>query len=320
MSRFHDKWYTRIFSDPQIMQDLLCSFVREEFVQELDFSSLKKLNTKFVPISEKSRHADVVYEVKSHGQSAYIYLFLEFQSTVDRFMALRMARYLFEFYQEIQHLNRTQLLNPPFPILIYNGDDTWNAPTSFSELLYPSSIPKKYIPEFTYFKIAINEIPRRDLVKIRNAVAAIFYVENSTPEDIMHNRKELVSLLSAVLEKEGVQIVQDIVDRIHSTHKFPGKMPEIKSLEDLTEVSSMWETAVKKHDEMILERGIEQGIERGIERGIEQGIENGKLDTALKMLDRGMSLDDIVAITGLSKSKIDALKRERKRKTARSGR
>ncbi len=152
MSRHHDKWYTRLFSDPRIVEELLHSFVNEVFVDELDFSTIKKLNTKFVPVSEKSRHADVVFEIKSHGQSAYIYLFLEFQSTVDRFMALRMARYLFEFYQEIQRLTKSDTLNPSFPILIYNGNDKWNAPVRFSELLHPSVIPKGYLPSLGTLK------------------------------------------------------------------------------------------------------------------------------------------------------------------------
>jgi predicted transposase/invertase (TIGR01784 family) len=300
MSRHHDKWYTRIFSDPQIVKDLLISFVHEDFVKKLDFSSLKKLNTKFIPVSEKSRHADVVYEVTSRGQSAYIYLFLEFQSTVDRFMALRMARYLFEFYQEIQLLSKKPLLNPPFPILIYNGEEPWNAPTRFSELLHPSSIPRKYMPEFTYFKIAINEIPKRDLVKIRNAVAAIFYAESCTPDDIARNRMELVSLLKTVLKTEGIQIVREIVNRIHTTNKFIGNAPVIKTLHDLTEVSSMWENAVKKHEEKF--------FEKGIEKGIEMGFENGKIDVADKMLKQGLVMDDIQAFTGLSRNKIQRLK------------
>ena len=40
MSKYHDKWYTRLFSDPRIVEDLLRSFVNEDFVQELDFTSL----------------------------------------------------------------------------------------------------------------------------------------------------------------------------------------------------------------------------------------------------------------------------------------
>lgn len=73
MLSYHDRWYTRIFSDPGIVEDLLRSFVHEDFVHELDFTSLKKLNTKFVPVSGHSRHEDIVYEIKSRGQSAFIY-------------------------------------------------------------------------------------------------------------------------------------------------------------------------------------------------------------------------------------------------------
>jgi predicted transposase/invertase (TIGR01784 family) len=215
-----------------------------------------------------------------------------------------------------------------------NGDDTWNAPISFSELLYPSSIPQKYLPEFTYFKIAINEIPKRDLVKIRNAVAAIFYVENSTPDDIAHNRKELVSLLSTVLENEGVQLVRSIVDRIHVMHNIPLTSATIDNVEQLTEVSSMWETNVKKYYTKVreeareqglalgiekgiekglvegIEQGLEKGIEQGLEKGIEQGLEKGKIDVAERMLERGMSLEDIHAITGFTRRKIASLRKK----------
>ena len=102
MSRYHNQWYTRHFSDPRIVQELLESFVHEQFVKELDFSSIRKLNTRFVPASGSSRQADLVFEIKTRGQTAYIYLFLEFQSTVDRFMALRMNRYITEFYEELR--------------------------------------------------------------------------------------------------------------------------------------------------------------------------------------------------------------------------
>lgn len=306
MSRHHDKWYTRLFSDPRIVEELLRSFVHEEFVKELDFSSIKKLNTKFVPVTEKSRHADVVFEIKSRGQSAYIYLFLEFQSTVDRFMALRMGRYLLEFYQEMQALTKADHLNPPFPILIYNGNPTWTAPERLSELFYPSSIPKEYIPEFKYFKIAINEIPKRELVRIRNAVAAVFYIENSSTEDVAKNRKELVSLLAAVLKKDGSEIVRSIIDRLLEMQKLPKTSKAITRIEDLMEVSSMFESNTKKWEESILERGIEKGIERGIEKN--------QLEIVEKMLQNDMDNSDIRKITGMPLAKIEQIRKKCKRR------
>jgi predicted transposase/invertase (TIGR01784 family) len=322
MSRFHDKWFTRLFSEPKIVEELLTSFVHESFVKDLDFTTIKKLNTKFIPQSERSRHADLVFEIKSRGHSAYIYLFFEFQSTVDRFMALRMARYLFEFYQETQRLSRSDLLNPPFPILIYNGDATWTAPERFSELVYASSIPKEYIPEFKYFKIAINEIPKRNLVKIRNAVAVAFYIENSTMDDIEKNRKELVTLLSEVFRKDGIEIVNIIKDRLLSLQQLPVESKTISSIEDITEVLSMYETRTKQWEASVLERGIEkgkligreEGIEKGIEKGIEQGVEKTQLEIVGKMVLNGMGDADIHKITGMPLEKIRQVRKKLRKK------
>jgi len=313
MSRHHDKWYTRIFSNPRIVEELMRSFVHEAFVNELDFSTIKKLNTKFIPVSEKSRHADVVFEIQSRGQSAYIYLFLEFQSTVDQFMALRMGRYLFEFYQEIQSFNKCKKLNPPFPVLIYNGSEPWTAPEKFSDLLHDSAIPKAYLPEFRYFKIAINEIPKRDLVKIRNAVAAIFYIENSSIADMTDNWNELIGLLKSVVKKDGIEIIRAIMDRIYQIHDISADSKMIRKIEDLSEVKSMLEANTKKWENAVLEKGIEKGIDIGIEKGIEKGIMKRDVEITEKMIANNMSNEDIRKITGMSLSKINALRKNLKR-------
>ncbi|WP_235596381.1 Rpn family recombination-promoting nuclease/putative transposase, partial [Leptospira weilii] len=52
--------------------------------------------------------------------------------------------------------------------------------------------------------------------------------------------------------------------------------------------------------ERLISEGIQQGIEQGIEKGIEQGIEQEKLETAGKMLKKGIDLKTILEITGLT--------------------
>jgi predicted transposase/invertase (TIGR01784 family) len=54
--------------------------------------------------------------------------------------------------------------------------------------------------------------------------------------------------------------------------------------------------------------GIAQGIEKGREEGIEQGAYNNKLETAKKLLLKGMSPAEISEITGLQIEKIMELK------------
>ncbi len=275
--------------------------MHEDFVKELDFKSLKKLDPNFIPVSEKSRHADVIYEIKSHGQTSYIYIFIEFQSTVDRFMALRMARYTLEFYDQLRRSRKLKFFYPSFSILISNSDQRWDAPKSLSELFYDSSVPKEYMPEFRYFKIIINEISKRDLVELRNAVSAAFYIENNNPVELNENWDELVSILKEVINRAwGAEIVQDIINRIFQIYKIEENSKLITGINDLGEVKNMLETRAKEWEREVWEKGIEKGIEKGMVKGIEKRNEQ----IALNMIRNKETDEKIALYTGLPMERI----------------
>ena len=59
---------------------------------------------------------------------------------------------------------------------------------------------------------------------------------------------------------------------------------------------------------MISEREKQEIAEVYLERGIEQGIEQGKIDDAKRMLAHGYDVAEIMAITKLPESEIEALK------------
>ncbi|SHH26699.1 conserved hypothetical protein (putative transposase or invertase), partial [Thermosyntropha lipolytica DSM 11003] len=56
--------------------------------------------------------------------------------------------------------------------------------------------------------------------------------------------------------------------------------------------------------------GREQGIQEGIAKGIEQGIEKGIEKAALNALQKGLDIETIAEITGLSVEKIEELKKK----------
>jgi predicted transposase/invertase (TIGR01784 family) len=58
--------------------------------------------------------------------------------------------------------------------------------------------------------------------------------------------------------------------------------------------------AVDYAKEEYFEKGIEKGIERGIERGAKQGRKEAIETTARKCLEKGMSIELVVEVTGLS--------------------
>jgi hypothetical protein len=48
MDKFSDRGYKKLFTHPRMIEDLLRAFVKADFVDQIDFSSLKKTNVSFV--------------------------------------------------------------------------------------------------------------------------------------------------------------------------------------------------------------------------------------------------------------------------------
>ena len=147
----HDSGYKRLFSNRTIFQQLIQTFVDEPWVADLDFSQAETLDKSFVNEAYQAYESDLIYRVKLHGRDLYIYVLLEFQSTVDRFMALRVLNYVTQFYLELvasrQHLEK---LPAVFPIVLYNGDRAWRAATRMSELIELEPSLGRYALGFEY--------------------------------------------------------------------------------------------------------------------------------------------------------------------------
>jgi len=120
-----DNTYKTLFSYPRMVSDLLTGFVREDWVRELDLSTLEKVNASYVADEVRERHDDLVWRVRWGEEWLYVYLLLEFQSTVDPYMAVRMPAYVSLLYQDLirqEKLTESGSLPPVLPVVLYNGD------------------------------------------------------------------------------------------------------------------------------------------------------------------------------------------------------
>ena len=100
----HDRAYKALFSHPLAVRDLLREFVAEqleggrEWVERLDFSTLEPLPTERIDPTLRARTNDLVWRVRFRDPAdgpewLHVLLILEFQSSVDWFMALRVQGY-----------------------------------------------------------------------------------------------------------------------------------------------------------------------------------------------------------------------------------
>ena len=99
MTTRYDAAWKLLFAFPVMLHDLLAEFVPREWVEHLDLSQSQDRSANLVSNGLHQRHQDVVWEVSFRDGTGSVLVALEFQSTVDPTMAVRMLVYTAMHYQ-----------------------------------------------------------------------------------------------------------------------------------------------------------------------------------------------------------------------------
>ncbi|MBN2533438.1 MAG: Rpn family recombination-promoting nuclease/putative transposase [Spirochaetales bacterium] len=299
----YDDTYKYIFSNKRIFLQLIKSFVTEDFVKDITLEGIDLVDRSFISEEFLSRESDIIYRITLKDTEAYIYILLEFQSTVDKSIPIRMLLYIIQFYDLLLRNSQKGLLPSVFPILLYNGRANWTIPSNVKELI-DKRIPEKYIPGFEYYKIIEKDIPDDVLLKLHNLVSAIIYLEKRKDEKGL---KEAINKVTDLIKDENIIDIRMFAIWFKRMFRQKVDIEEYDKITNLAEVKNML-TAIA--DE-IMQKGIEKGFEKGIEKGFEKGIEKGekkeRCAVAKKMKDLGYSVNEISEITGLSTEEIAEL-------------
>jgi len=291
--KFHDRSYKLLFSHSRMVEELICSFVREEFVKDIDFSKLTRTFNSFVTEEFRERESDIIWQVDIKGSTVYFYLLIEFQSTVDRFMVLRLLSYLMLFYLELikdEKVRKRELLPAVFPVLLYNGEEKWTAAQSIEELIHiPSRLPSIFVPSFRYYRIAENEWSSESLLKMDNLVSRLFLIETSDVKKIGEVIGEAIDVLKREVDSELQRSFGLWLRRLFKKRNIDIEI----DIETMTgqEVRTMLEANLRRHEESLLEKGRQEGMEKG---RLETDLAHAKEMKALNV-DR----DIIKKVTGI---------------------
>ncbi|MEO5331409.1 MAG: Rpn family recombination-promoting nuclease/putative transposase, partial [Magnetococcus sp. YQC-5] len=146
------------------------------------------------------RRGDVVWEIPLRaGGTLFVLLILEFQSDIDDWMILRLDVYSGLLYQQLvdeRKLKVTDGLPPILPIVLYNGDQPWDAATSLHELirLPEGSSLWKYQPQMRYYLISQIRFSNEELKKYNSFIALFFRMEHpANPKEMIQTTHDLVS-------------------------------------------------------------------------------------------------------------------------------
>ena len=245
----HDASYDLLFSNAQRVADLLLEFVHEEWVKQLDFSSLERVSGSYVIDALRDREIDVIWRVRRGSEWAYIYLLLEIQSTVDRYIAVRMATYVGLLYQDLINAKpwpEDGKLPPVFSIMLCNGVKLWDTAEERDELI--AALPpalESYRPSLRDLMLDEGLLSEAELRPLRNGVAAIFRFENA--ETVRDIRGVLEVLTNWFSHENHASIEQSVITWL-TRDLLPAKFPgiEIPQVSTLQQMSAMLEEQVNE--------------------------------------------------------------------------
>ena len=158
-----DAAYKELFSHPRMVEDLLRGIVVPEWSGALDFTTLEKLPAEYVSDDLRRRQGDLLWRVRFRDRWLYVLVLLEFQSSVDPNMALRLLVYTGLLYQDLIRrgaLEQDEKLPPVLPIVFYNGRSRWTAAREVSDLIAPvSEALARYQPSQCYVLVDVGQLP-----------------------------------------------------------------------------------------------------------------------------------------------------------------
>ena len=263
----HDENYKRLFAFPRMVEDLLRAVAAGEWLDEVNFASLRKLSGEYVSDDLRRRHGDTVWQLPLGDGWLHVLVMLEFQSRSDPDMALRVLEYTVLLYRELARndaLDPDGLRPPVLPIVLHNGTARWRAALEVRERVAPVGPPlSPYQPSQRYLllderHVEEDDLPRRNLMRAvvgleqSRSLSDLVGVVDSLRERLRDPRdSELRRAFGAWVRRMAEELMQDKAEAL----------PMVDEPDELDEVYMTLVERVRHWPDEWIEKGLEQGLE-----------------------------------------------------------
>jgi hypothetical protein len=273
-----DASYKQLFSHERMVADLIRGFVHEAWVQELDFATLERLPAAFITDDLRRRDSDLLWRVKLGPDWIYVYVLVEFQSRIDRDMALRVLVYCGLLLQDL--IRRGEVASggpypPVLPLVVYNGEAPWTAATCLSALRpeLPDELARHQL-DAAYILIDEGRLPAASLPAEENLAGLIVRLERAANFD--DAQRWLIALWSHFASPEMTPL-----RRALSTWVRRLVAPALGA-----DQSRLLETVIHLEDTSMLRYALVREMDQARAQGRQEGRQEGIAGLLIRQLTR----------------------------------
>jgi predicted transposase YdaD len=282
-SQPHDGFFKRIFSDPVHAAAELRAILPERVSQHIDWDSLQAVHASFVDAALNQRHGDLMFSARLlEGHEVYLWLLFEHQSTIDRWMPLRMLEMVVEFLKGWRKEHPEALRLPAIlPIVLYQGSTPWTAPRTLAELYDLSDQALRDLSEFLLsLRFVLDDLrvtPDDELMERSVgdlARVALVVMKHVTSEHLLDRLVRLREEITRLLATEHGRIgLSGIVWYIESVHPKLDRHAIIDRLRPVVapEIAKTMDSYEKTLERMYIEKFTRLARDEGVQEGRQEG-------------------------------------------------
>ena len=281
----HDKYFRTMLSNKDVARDFLEWHLPSFIKDKVDLNSVEPQKDSFVDDNFKKLETDILFSLNFNKEPGYIYTLVEAQKKPDKFMPLRLLKYLIAIMEHHIKNNKDEKLPTIYPLILYQGQELWNHTTNFFELFVEPDLTKQILTN-DFQLVDIHRIPDSEFGK--HFLSGVFEacIKWGATRDIINTldslKPDLIKILN--LNKGTLVAILTYLGDVGDT--------DVETLIEWGKSTGSVGEEVVTLAKQLKKAGVKEGIEK----------------TALKMLDMKMDINTVSKATELPIKKIEELK------------
>ena len=275
MSGPHDLFVRSTFGHPERAAAELRAALPSHVISEVDWETLRQEPGSVVDPELRETESDLLFSARLRkGRPLLLYVLLEHQSSVDRWMAWRMLRYVVRLGEQWrqEHLESTRL--PVIvPLVMYHGmEEAWTAPRRVEELLdLPEEEEERdrwraLVPHFEYLLDDLTA-EREEALKARPGPPLVqlawLLLRYARTEELAERLLEWVALFVQVrAAPEGAEHLGMVIRYLLYIGDSTVREAAGRVLHSVVDAQHA-EELMRSYGEELIEQGRQQGLARG---------------------------------------------------------
>jgi predicted transposase/invertase (TIGR01784 family) len=290
--------------------------------RDLDFNTLQLDKESFTDKRLRRHYSDILYHIRYRENPAFIYFLFDHKSKEKKkkrkLAPLQLLRYMTNIWDRHIKRHKTEDKLPPIiPIIIYHGEAEWKVSTDFLSLFEVPGSMEKYIPRFSFELYDISHMPDEYIkgnIQLRILFLTLKYIFSP---GLLHKLPKIFGLVSELKDKSSGAEYLEVLMRYFTNSAAYVSVEDIQDAADEiiekggdimpTIVQQIKREIANQFKGELTEARNDAAKARKEKEEIAWNAMKEKEETARKLLHKGMDLDSIVEITGISRERLNQM-------------